>query len=286
MQHYLWPLLRPRSVALIGASERPRSLGRTVYENLLAGAFQGDLYAVNPRHKTVLERPAYASLAAIGAPVDLAIIATPPHAVVSVLDSAADANVKVAVVMTAPAGIDTAELRAHGFTKIDLGQGLLPHAAGGFRTPSGRLELRADALAERGIDPLPHYHPPAEVGDAALAARLPLALVTPKTHLFLNSTFANQARQAGAQPHPYVVIHPDDANARNIRDGAMVLLYNDRGDCVLPALGSDDARPGVVVAPMGWWGEPKAQATTSQRLTRLASAPTFNDNRIELAPAE
>ena len=112
MQHYLWPLLRPRSVALIGASERPRSLGRTVYENLLAGAFQGDLYAVNPRHKTVLERPAYASLAAIGAPVDLAIVATPPHAVVSVLDSAADANVKVAVVMTAPAGIDTAAARA------------------------------------------------------------------------------------------------------------------------------------------------------------------------------
>jgi hypothetical protein len=36
---------------------------------------------------------------------------------------------------------------------------------------------------------------------------------------------------------------------------------------------------------MGWWGQPGAQATTSQRLTQLAHAPTFNDNRVELAPA-
>ena len=86
------------------------------------------------------------------------------------------------------------------------------------RTPSGRLELRADALAERGIDPLPHYHPPAEVADAALAARLPLALVTPKTHLFLNSTFANGVRQHAAQPEPHVYLHvADAATARHRR---------------------------------------------------------------------
>ncbi len=112
MQHYLWPLLRPRSVALVGASERPRSLGRTVYENLLTGGFPGELYAVNARHATVLERTAYRSLAAIGAPVDLAIVATPPHAVVPVLESAVEVGIKVAVIMTAPDGIDTATARA------------------------------------------------------------------------------------------------------------------------------------------------------------------------------
>jgi acetyltransferase len=66
--HYLAPLLAPRSVAVVGASSRPASLGRIVYENLLAGGFQGELFAVNPNHKTVLGRPAYASLAAIGQP--------------------------------------------------------------------------------------------------------------------------------------------------------------------------------------------------------------------------
>jgi acetyltransferase len=112
MHHYLGPLLRPQSVALVGASERPSSLGRVVYENLLAGGYAGPLFAVNPGHARVLDRPAYRSLTAIGAPVDLAIIATPPHAVAQVLESAAEANVKVAIVMTAPAGIDTRAARA------------------------------------------------------------------------------------------------------------------------------------------------------------------------------
>ncbi len=112
MQHYLWPLLRPRSVALVGASERPRSLGRTVYENLIAGGFPGPLIAVNPAHRRVLDRPAYASLTDVGEPIDLAIVATPPQAVLRVLDSAGAAKVKTAVVMTAPAGVGTDAVRS------------------------------------------------------------------------------------------------------------------------------------------------------------------------------
>ena len=76
LHHYLSPLLKPASVALVGASERPGSVGRTVYENMLVGGYEGPLYAVNPGHRNVLGRPCFASLAAIEAPVDLAIIAT------------------------------------------------------------------------------------------------------------------------------------------------------------------------------------------------------------------
>jgi len=112
MRHYLAPLLHPKSVALVGASERAGSLGRTVYENVLAGGYEGSLYAVNPRHATVLGRPAYASLAAIGAPIELAIIATPPQAVADVLRCAKPAKLEVAVVMTAPAGVGTDAVRA------------------------------------------------------------------------------------------------------------------------------------------------------------------------------
>jgi acyl-CoA synthetase (NDP forming) len=49
MQHALAPLLVPRSVALIGASERPGSLGRTVYENLMDGTYKGQVHAVKNR---------------------------------------------------------------------------------------------------------------------------------------------------------------------------------------------------------------------------------------------
>src|SRR4051794_13345563 len=63
-----------------------------------------------------------------------------------------------------------------------------PPRQGGFGTPDGKVALRADRLTEHGIDPSPFYDPPAEVADAKLARRYPLAMITPKTHLFLNST--------------------------------------------------------------------------------------------------
>jgi anaerobic selenocysteine-containing dehydrogenase len=190
----------------------------------------------------------------------------------------------------APGGVTVQRLRERGWVKIELGQGDAPHAEGGFITPSGRLGLRADWLADAGLDPLPFYDPPAEVADAALAERFPLALVTPKTHLFLNSTFPNQRRQHGAQPEPYVVVSPDDAAARGIADGQRVRVFNERGSFAVAARVSDAARPGVLVAPMGWWSRDYAdgasgQATTSQRLTKLGAAPTFNDNRVELEAA-
>jgi anaerobic selenocysteine-containing dehydrogenase len=186
-----------------------------------------------------------------------------------------------------PAGISLAGLRATGYAKVDRGQGATPHAEGGFATPSGKLELRCDRLLEAGLDPLPFYDPPCEVADEQLAERYPLALITPKTHLFLNSTFANGRRQHAAQPEPFVVIHPDDAAARGIVDGAQVRVGNERGRFTCRAVVSDDARAGVPVAPMGWWNRDYAggrspQATTPQRLTTLREAPTFNDNRVEI----
>jgi anaerobic selenocysteine-containing dehydrogenase len=177
------------------------------------------------------------------------------------------------------AGFEENGLRERGWTKVDLGQGPLPHAEGGFGTESGRAVMQA------------RYEPPAEVADAALAERFPLALVTPKTHLFLNSTFANgTARQHQAQPSPEVVVSPADAAARGIEDGGEVRVFNERGSFTCAARVSDDARPGVLVAPMGWWnadypGGRSAQATTPELLTAEGNAPTFNDNRVEVQPS-
>lgn len=189
-----------------------------------------------------------------------------------------------------PGGVSLPALRERGWVKVDVGQGERPHAEGGFGTESGRLALRVDWLEGAGIDPLPHFDKPAEVADPELAKRFPLALVTPKTHLFLNSTFANQRRQHSAQPEPFVAVHPDDAGARGIADGDWARAHNDRGEFVTRARVTDDTRPGVLVAPMGWWRADHpggaAQATTSQRLTAFGDAPTFNDNRVELERAE
>ena len=120
------------------------------------------------------------------------------------LDDPCFSETDAELVDAALAGFDEGELRTRGWQKIDLGQGPVPHADGGFGTETGRVALHAA------------YEPPAEVADAALAERFPLAMITPKTHLFLNSTFANQRRQHSAQPAPVVVLHPVDASARRV----------------------------------------------------------------------
>ena len=87
-----------------------------------------------------------------------------------------------------------------------------------------------------------------------------------------------------------MVVHPDDAGTRGIADGASVRVFNERGDFTCTAQVSDDATPGVLVAPMGWWnadwpGGRAAQATTGQALTKSGNAPIFNDNRVQLESA-
>ncbi|HVN36527.1 MAG TPA: GNAT family N-acetyltransferase [Casimicrobiaceae bacterium] len=99
---FLRPLLNPASVALVGASSRPGSIGRIVMENLLEGDFRGTLFAVNPSHRRVLGQRSYPSLSAIGSPIDLALIAVPCLAVRDVLDQGASVGAKTAVVFSAP----------------------------------------------------------------------------------------------------------------------------------------------------------------------------------------
>ncbi len=107
MQHYLSPLLTPKSVALVGASERAGSLGRTVFENLLAGQFQGAIHAVNPNHRLVFGRRSYSTVGAIGKPVDLAVIAAPASAIPGILDESR-ARVRSAALITFPESDPTA----------------------------------------------------------------------------------------------------------------------------------------------------------------------------------
>ena len=70
-------VLEPSSIAVIGASRRRASVGGTVVRNLVAGAFGGPIYPINPHAKTIADRRAYASIADVPGPVDLAVNAVP-----------------------------------------------------------------------------------------------------------------------------------------------------------------------------------------------------------------
>ena len=94
-------MFAPGSVAVIGASDRPGTVGRAVLENLLRGKFHGKVYAVNAKHPEVLGLKTYASIRDIRGPVDLAIVATPAATVPQLIGECVDAGVQSAVVISA-----------------------------------------------------------------------------------------------------------------------------------------------------------------------------------------
>lgn len=91
-------LLSPKSVAIVGASEREGSVGRKVLENMRS--FAGKIYPINPNHPTVLGMPSFPTVAAVGQPVDLAVIATPAATVPAVVRDCVKAGVKGAVILS------------------------------------------------------------------------------------------------------------------------------------------------------------------------------------------
>ena len=88
--HYLRSALAPRSIAVVGASHRPDSVGRFVMANIMSAGFSGEVFAINPRHRSVDGRPCLPSLRALPQKVDLAVVITAPRHVPSIVDDAAE----------------------------------------------------------------------------------------------------------------------------------------------------------------------------------------------------
>lgn len=99
-------LFQPQSIALIGASTRPNSVGAVVLRNLIDSGFKGHVMMVNPHHKSVAGIRCFPNTRALPEVPDLAIIATPPSTVPSVIGELAAAGTKAAVVLTAGFGED------------------------------------------------------------------------------------------------------------------------------------------------------------------------------------
>jgi len=99
--HPLHPLMSPASVALVGASARPGSLGQVVLANLRQGGFGGPIHLVNPRHDAIDGLPCLASLADLDKPVDLAIVTAPAAAVPEIIAQAGSAGIPSAIVLSA-----------------------------------------------------------------------------------------------------------------------------------------------------------------------------------------
>jgi len=94
-------MFAPQSVAVIGATDREATVGRTVLKNLLAGQFKGRVYPVNPNHDQVAGLRSYKNIAGVPEQVDLAVIVTPAPTVPGVVRECIDAGTRSAVVISA-----------------------------------------------------------------------------------------------------------------------------------------------------------------------------------------
>jgi acetyltransferase len=99
--HYLSKLFSPKSVAVIGASDRLDSVGGVVFSNMLESGFKGELFPVNPAHEKVQGKHAYASIDQIGEPVELAVICTKAETVPDIIEACGKHGVHTAVVLSA-----------------------------------------------------------------------------------------------------------------------------------------------------------------------------------------
>ncbi len=94
-------LVRPRSIAVVGASERPDAWGHWLFRKLLNEGFPGAVYPINRRAQTVLGQPAYATVSAVPGAVDLAIIAIPAAQVFETIRDCCVKGVKAGLIITA-----------------------------------------------------------------------------------------------------------------------------------------------------------------------------------------
>ena len=206
-------------------------------------------------------------------------------------------------------GITLDYLRKNGYARLNVGtkDDRCPHKEGNFPTEDGKCNFIIKNVKNfvagpfrqmyEGNQPgqplpeLPDYVPPAESPNTnpELAKKYPLNIISPKSHAFLNSQYANMDSKIKIQGEQFVLINKIDADNRNISDGENVKVYNDRGDFHGDARISEDVTPGIVVATLGYWRQKSKTGTvnsiSSGLLADMGNAPTFSDNLVEVKKA-
>ncbi len=188
-------------------------------------------------------------------------------------------------------GITYERLRAEHSVRLGVPRPFMPFADGA-PTPSGKVEFYSEALARRGLPPLPTYVPLAESPEhPGIGPRYPLRCHVPPNRFFLNSSFSQSALLRTRQGGAVVFVHPHDAAARGIVPGDLVAVWNDRGRALFTAVLTDDTPAGQVVIEGIWWhkfmpGGRGVNVLTSDKVADLGGGPAFHSTMVEVGRVE
>lgn len=195
-----------------------------------------------------------------------------------------------------------AELARHVTSQTLLGSFRADPDRHRLATPSGRIELFSPTVDSFGYDDCPGHavwREPREWLGGDLAKQFPLHLLSPQPADKLHSQYdhGSVSRAGKVSGRAPLLINPADATARAILDGAVVLVFNDRGSCLAGAVLTDGLIPGVVQLPTGAWFDPSEPAqshslekhgnpnvlTPDRGTSRLAQSPTCNSTLVQVS---
>ena len=206
-------------------------------------------------------------------------------------------------------GIDLDYLREHGYARLkDFGDKDIRarHAKGEFATETGKCHFMVEGAKNfvagpfrqmyegfqpgEDLDSLPDYvesrETPATNPD--LAAKFPLNIISPKSHGFLNSCYANDTRKQKGQGEQSILLNKLDAETRNIKDGSVIKVFNDRGSFKGVAKISEDVNTGSVVATLGYWrqlNDGTVNCISFAEFGDMGHSPTYSDNLVDVGLA-
>ncbi|HZR23798.1 MAG TPA: GNAT family N-acetyltransferase [Vicinamibacterales bacterium] len=212
----LKPLLEPRSVAIIGASRDPNSIGHRILSALRRDGFTGGIYPVNPRATELDGYRCYPSLAQIPSGVDLAIIAVPHDLVLSVVDDCAAATIKSLVVITAGFAEAGAEGRARQSALVEKVRAYGMRMVG----PNCMGVLNADPALKLNASFSPIFPPAGSVALSSQSGALGMAILELANERSVGlSTFVSVGNKADVSGNDLLQYWEQDART------SVILLY-------------------------------------------------------------
>lgn len=212
----LRPFFWPRSVAVVGASRDRSAIGFRILDAILQNHFQGAVYPVNPKANEIAGVAAYPSVRAIPEPVDLAIIAVPRDAVLTVIDDCAARGVRAVVVITAnfaETGADGRELQKRLLERVrGYGMRMIGPNCMGLLNTDPRVQLNASFA--------PIFPPPGRVAMSSQSGALGLAILSAAKRFRLGlSTFVSVGNKADVSGNDLLQYWEEDEGTN------VILLY-------------------------------------------------------------
>lgn len=212
----LRPIFKPRSVAVVGASRDPSSIGYRILEALIVSRFQGPVYPVNPRAAVVGSMQAYPSVRELPEPVDLAVVAVPRERVLEIVDDCAERGVRALIVITA----GFAEVDAEG---RELQDKLIEKVRGyGMRMvgPNCLGVINTDPQVQMNASFAPIFPPAGRIAMSSQSGALGIAVLELARQRQLGlSTFISVGNKADVSGNDLIQYWEEDENTR------VILLY-------------------------------------------------------------